>query len=300
MLLSLAILNLLMPVNAPAQPSLGSLKSLEAPGPLVHNVNSFQHDNRKELLEKSAPWSAVGKLFIPASDKPGTYDSCTASLVGPDLILTNAHCVLDRVAGREEGTLIKGGYRFEAQYRAGKSIGGANITKIWVGTHAPWTEIRNDWALLRLDRRLGDDLGWFGVKEVSGDDLQDLHNTNYIYMAGYSRDFKNAQAPAWQKDCRFTQFFPAEKQLTHNCSGVLGASGSPMFVFKEAGSNEGFIVALHVAEIPGVTAKGKDKMAKYRQKGTGSLLGIPYSDEYGNAAIPAEQFLPTLQHLRQN
>ena len=57
----------------------------------------YGNDDRGELNSRSYPWSAIGRLDIPGGGH------CTATLVGVDLILTNAHCVENN-----SGKLIKG------------------------------------------------------------------------------------------------------------------------------------------------------------------------------------------------
>ena len=265
----LALLLLASSPLAQAFPALPQSK----PESLVHKSNVFLGDNRKELKDTKAPWGAVGKLITPNGQ------GCTASLVGPDLLLTAAHCVV------EDKKVLTGNYIFYAGFKRGNFSAKSGVSRIWVGTKEPGTERENDWAILRLNKRLGDQVGWFGVYQAQPEELLQLHETNVIYMAGYSDDKWQSQVPVWQRDCEFKSHL-STGLLSHTCSGIPGASGSPMFVFldKPNGEMESRIVALHNAE--------------RRNDRPSSQFNIPFSETYANLAAPASKFFDLLVQLK--
>src|ERR1700722_6441708 len=51
-------------------------------------ANTYGTDHRQEVTATTSPWSAIGRFARP----DGWF---TATLVGRDLVLTAAHCVID-------------------------------------------------------------------------------------------------------------------------------------------------------------------------------------------------------------
>jgi protease YdgD len=234
----------------------------------MSDKNVFNDDHRRKVTNKSAPWSAVGRLESPGGDY------CTASLVSSDLILTNAHCVI------KSGSLVKGDYIFYPGYSDGKAKLSSGVNWIWWGTTEPdagtLSGRAQDWAILRLNTPLGNTAGWFGVSSLAETELVSVK----FYMAGYSGDFENGSSASWEKGCSFTSLV-LEGFIHHDCDMSRGASGSPIFYFDGEGKNH--LIALNAAEL--------------RDGGSESLIGIPYSDDHANIAVPASAFLPRLSEI---
>lgn len=96
------------------------------------------------------PGAAVGRVVL----KNGAV--CSGALVGPRHVLTARHC-LD----------APGPAMFQPGYDQGEKHGMGRITATLnlevphhEGTECEW---QNDWAVLVLDQRLGDKIGYFGV-----------------------------------------------------------------------------------------------------------------------------------------
>ena len=197
----------------------GQSKDTLSSSDLVHKTTIFSGDSRQVVRNKKAPWSAIGRLANP-KDK-----GCTAFLVGRRIIATNAHCVIDK----DTKTMMTGDYRFYPSYRKGQAPYEAKVTYIWFGTNDPRAHRGHDWALLVLDWAVGDKVGWFGSRDLSSDDLLNVHNQHTVYMAGYSDDNGNSELPFWER-CRFEEYLPDLNAMGHSCSSTNGASGSPILL----------------------------------------------------------------------
>jgi tetratricopeptide (TPR) repeat protein/V8-like Glu-specific endopeptidase len=243
-------------------------------------VNVFADDNRRELKEIAAPWSAVGRLVVNSTVV------CTATLIGPDLVLTNAHCILEGVP-LANGTrdVNKGHIIFSAGANKTTSIAQASITKVWMGTYNEDDAV-NDWAILRADWRIGDKAGWFEFSSATEGLLQ-LTDRALLHVVSYPNDLGQTQIPFLEQGCRFTGFRDARRLLMHSCSASGGTSGAPMFIFEKTagGKEQPRIVGLHAKDT--------------RPGGREPPFGVAYSDEVANIAVPAEAWRAHLASIVQ-
>lgn len=230
-------------------------------GALSKNV--FGYNDRSSVPSTS---NALGAGFIGKLIKPnGGY--CTASLVGKNLILTNAHCVA------KAGSFIEGTYTFKLGFDRGKSIAESRVNRIWYGTLEPeknqWAD---DWAIFRLDEPLGETYGFFGVHK----------NPNYKFpfsIAGYGREFSSRYLTI-QNSCKVQG--QSIGQLLHDCDISPGDSGAPMFI---CGHNMCSIVALQSGE------------RRNGREGTATLEHFDMRD--ANVAVHPSRFYSTLVKLKQ-
>lgn len=255
-----------------AIPNLGAGAAPEMPKSeaqeLRHDINAYVGDRRQDLNSNKAPWTAIGRLSTPRNT------NCSATLIGPDLVLTAAHCILDK-----EGQFVQGNYQFQAGYNRGQMFASAGVVHAWWGSRqGHYTD--NDWAILQLDARLGDRLGWMGVRHTDSQAL--YNNREVLYLAAYGSDYNSMQNPYWQRDCNFRNFTPGYDFVMHDCSSSRGSSGGAMFVW-DAQRGAHYIVAVNVAE-----RRGNSET---------SLRGLYYNDDNANIAIPTYKFFPTLKKL---
>jgi V8-like Glu-specific endopeptidase len=236
-------------------------------------ANVYLDDPRTPVTRIEGPSRWIGRLQLPG----GGW--CTAGLVGKDLILTAAHCMISPT-----GQFIPGRYQFHYGYIAGKAAESSDV--IWFqwggsGSLSQGIEGRiNDWAIGILAQPLGAKHGWMGYRALP----LDQYDSQILGFTGYASDFQGGQTAAFQWGCRFRGHYD-NGLLRTDCNASTGASGSP--IYRQVRGKNGKIgyevIALWVAE--------------YRDGGAKSLTGIPYSDSHANLAVPASQFVPTLLQI---
>jgi V8-like Glu-specific endopeptidase len=202
-------------------------------------------DDRIPMTSTLYPWSAIGRLESPIDDT--YYGICTGSLVAADIVLTNAHCVVDPVTHQVKQNitfkpnLINGFVADEADI--------ANVVDILYGTDFSDLDTiphPNDWAFVKLDRPLGNTYGTLAWTPLSVSELVHTHGEALI-LVGYSGDFPayNPGNTAGVHDgC--SVLGEVEGSLIHNCDTTGGSSGGPMLALIDG---EFRIVALNSAEL---------------------------------------------------
>lgn len=183
--------------------------------PMTINDHYFGRDDRVRVNIQSAPWRYMGRLTNASGEQ------CTATLISPNVIVTAAHCVHTGQGPTTGGEFMAPGgatarataYLVSARYDYQRFTTTDEIDGL-------------DWALLRLDRPLGDTLGYAGVRNLTGQGLGTARASD-LFQAGYSWD--TGETLSANVGCHIAELYP-DGTFSHECDTTRGDSGSAFLV----------------------------------------------------------------------
>ncbi|MEH2611135.1 trypsin-like serine peptidase [Bradyrhizobium sp. AZCC 1693] len=187
------------------------------------SVSLFDGGHRQIVDARFSPYSAVGKF-------KGTMTCTAAMILDPRIIVTAAHCIMER-----DGTIRESSFSFQPGYRSANHNAKFDATVWAVGSrqsaeHETVRDAARDWAILVLDRApLGvkpfalsrHPIGTLGLSELQ------------LQLPAYSDDIGDAEALSVDPACAVRDL--VWDTLIHNCTGGRGSSGAPLLVREERG-----------------------------------------------------------------
>ena len=223
-------------------------KLQESESPMGSNRAIIGEDQRLPMMSREYPWSTVGKIVMISKDKK-EY-SCTGTLIGKSLVITNAHCVYDQ-SGKLFPNVFFLPNLINGRLRSKNDV--ASVRNILTGTNNPNLRSADDWAILELDKPLGEKYGFLKWRTVPLALLQRYKNR--LTVAGYSGDYPDpktysglefAAGKGYTAGVHLKCSVLGEKDgmLVHDCDTNPGASGSAL-ISKIDGVYQ--IVGLHAA-----------------------------------------------------
>ncbi|MGK2965034.1 MAG: trypsin-like serine peptidase [Tepidiformaceae bacterium] len=199
------------------------------------------NDERIRITETDNwPFSAVTYLGIylyPWSEVPDA--DCSGTLVGPDVILTAAHCLYDPESGWVANVVAVPGY--DSGY---EPFGFQFAENVWVPDN--WILSDGDplwdWGIVKLpNSELADEAGWMRVLLATTQTLQ--HAEFFPVIAGYPGDKPLGEMWAGVQNS-FLNVFPA--YLNYSVDTWWGQSGSAIWSLNTDEWFFGYVVGVHV------------------------------------------------------
>ncbi|BAZ04240.1 glutamyl endopeptidase [Calothrix sp. NIES-3974] len=211
-------------------------------------------DDRVPMLSRRYPWSAIGR--VQGFDRQGKGYHCTGTLISDDVVLTNAHCVINPETGQFSQRIQFLPNVINGQVTNRDDV--AEVTEVVYGTDFSGSGLENqvnDWALLKLDQPIGLKYGYLGWKALPSSTL--IRNQGKYIFVGYSGDFPNnnrkgyeffTAGPGWTASVQNGCSIVREERgvLFHDCDTTGGSSGGAIIAII---GGQPRIVALNNAEI---------------------------------------------------
>lgn len=181
------------------------------------------------------PLGAMDTAFpiSPIVQVMGSGYTCTGSFVGPRLILTNRHCVVDEQGNATRPQTVE--WRYFTDTSDGRRIDGGiderilrwYVSNVITPDRSHIADRSADWAL--LETTSPSTIGWLKVQDPAT--IADLDRAR-IAVAGFSGDLNDGRYVTMDWGC------PVRREgavLRYTCRMFPGSSGSPVFMVDRAG-----------------------------------------------------------------
>ncbi|HRE42561.1 MAG TPA: trypsin-like serine protease [Terricaulis sp.] len=183
--------------------------------PMTINDHFFGRDDRALVNVNEAPWRFMGRLTM------STGESCSATLIAPNVIASAAHCIH-----------TARGVNASGRFTTADGQHSANVIAYQISPRFNYQRFNSsddidglDWALLRLDQPLGDRVGHANVANITAEPARAL--SAEVMQAGYSWD--TGDQLSGNLSCRIIAVNP-DHTFAHECDTTRGDSGSGFVV----------------------------------------------------------------------
>jgi protease YdgD len=236
-------------------------------------------DDRVPVLTRAYPWSAIGRIEATKAD--GSGYTCTGTLIGLDIVLTNAHCLMDETTNQP---IIQKNQSpdnpmqivFQAGMIKGVALDSARVIDYRYGTNKPQKVLGDDWAILKLDKPLGTMYGYLGWQNLDFSNPKIWQATrDRLNLVGYAGDFptqsnseygQGGDTAGMNVGCSIEGIETKgafKGVLLHRCDSNPGASGGPLFAQFSDGNY--YILGLH---------SGSSELRKFTRLSNGDISGV--------------------------
>ena len=194
-------------------------------------------DDRVRITDTTAfPWRAIAYLEL-YYDAEGDVGQCTGTFIGPDAVLTAAHCLWNSERGWVDRVRVVPGKNGRDEPFGSEWASGFWVPDAWVDEDEP--PLR-DWGVVSLpDDRLGQSTGWLtlavlGDETLATDDLEPA-------IVGYHGDV-SPHGSLWG---HFADAFVAvqDSNLLYEIDATPGSSGSAILLTNSQGDR--WVVGIH-------------------------------------------------------
>ncbi len=229
-------------------------------GPAMESIIGSD-DRSRVSTTTNFPWRTIVKLIVTFPNKQ-TFD-CSGAIIGPFHVLTAGHCIhsVDNGGWYSETQVIAGLDNTYMPYRLAKAINAHSYTG--------WTDhqqTEHDWAVLVLDRNLGNFTGWMGRQ--TADPGHAIYKGN-LNTAGYPGDLCSSNCMYFDAD---TGHSANTDNHWYRMDTMPGQSGSPVW---RLDGNERYILTVHTS---GVDSTGANHGTRLHQDKYDRLIGWMNAD----------------------
>ena len=215
-------------------------------------------DSRKRIRNtRKVPFRYICKLEIRG------HDVCTGTLIGPNKVLTAAHCLLSHNNLRPRDVAVIPGKRGAASSSRSEPFGYAfgekfDINPRFRKARNDYQRVKTDYAVITLDQSIGDKVGWWDRFRVLSADRLISRNLN---TAGYPLDKSGGNHCYWDYN-----------EVVHVSGSVMtfmhdindGQSGSPLWIrWKNSRAIAG-IVSTHPITLMSLSKRAKRRLAHHQ------------------------------------
>ncbi len=211
-------------------------------------------DYRIPMTSRKYPWSTIGRVQGTTTDAKSYH--CTGTLIDNDIVLTNAHCVIDPDTHKLSKKILFMPNVINGVVQDETDV--VLVEQVVYGTDFTddkLTNQTNDWALMKINQPLGRKYGHLGWKSLRSSTL--INNPKTLSFVGYSGDFPNPKKKGYEDLTAGTGWTASFETgcsivgeesgvLLHNCATAGGSSGGPLIAWV---GEKPYIVALNNAEI---------------------------------------------------